>query len=198
MIINGGKKMFSILYCFLEFIIRFFPSRIGIFLRSHFYYTRNLKIQKPNLALGVQLVSPNDIEMNEGVVVNEMGYFNAYYGKIKIGRNVSFNRNVHINAACGGLIQIGDDSLIGPQVVMRTAQHEYRNPNMLIREQGHVPGDIIIGKDCWIGANVVIMGGVTIGNGSIVGAGAVVSKNIPQMSVAVGVPARVIRSRGES
>jgi acetyltransferase-like isoleucine patch superfamily enzyme len=52
-----------------------------------------------------------------------------------------------------------------------------------------------IGKDVWIGANAVILGGVTIGNGCVIGAGSVVTKDLPPYSVAMGVPAKVVRSR---
>lgn len=56
---------------------------------------------------------------------------------------------------------------------------------------------IVIGEDCWIGSNVTILGGVKIGNGCVIGAGSIVTKNIPDYSVAVGNPARVIKNRKE-
>jgi len=55
--------------------------------------------------------------------------------------------------------------------------------------------DVVIGPGCWIGARVTIIGGVTIGRGCVIGAGAVVRGNLPDWSVAAGVPARVIRTR---
>jgi acetyltransferase-like isoleucine patch superfamily enzyme len=64
--------------------------------------------------------------------------------------------------------------------------------------QGHVFGDINIEDDVWIGANVTILGGVNIGRGSIIGAGAVVTKNVPSMAIAAGVPARLIKWRGDT
>jgi acetyltransferase-like isoleucine patch superfamily enzyme len=56
---------------------------------------------------------------------------------------------------------------------------------------------VLIEDDCWIGANAVILGGVHIGRGAIVGAGAVVTKDVPSMAIAVGVPARVRKYRGQ-
>ena len=105
--------------------------------------------------------------------------------------------NVHINASIGGEIIIGNNCLIGPNVVMRSAGHKFDNVDVPIREQGHIIGNIHIDDDVWIGSNAVILGGVHIGKGAIIGAGAVVTKNIPSMSIAVGVPARVIKNRSQ-
>ena len=71
----------------------------------------------------------------------------------------------------------------------------FSDPEMLIHEQGMIGLGIKIEDDVWIGAGAIILDGVTIGRGSVIGAGAVVTKNIPPYSVAVGVPARVIKKR---
>ena len=89
----------------------------------------------------------------------------------------------------------GVNCLIGPGVMMRTANHAFSDINCLIRNQGHDPKDIIIGNNCWLGANVIVLGGVRIGEGSVIGAGSIVTKNIAPMSVAVGIPAKSIKSR---
>ena len=66
---------------------------------------------------------------------------------------------------------------------------------MPIKRQGNTEKGIIIGNDVWIGAGVCIVDGVTIGDGSIIGAGSIVTKNIPEMSIYAGNPAKKIRSR---
>ncbi|MCX6349048.1 MAG: hypothetical protein NTV79_06065 [Candidatus Aureabacteria bacterium] len=66
-----------------------------------------------------------------------------------------------------------------------------------MRLQGRSPSRIVIGPDCWIGSHAIITGNATIGRGSIIGAGAVVHKDIPEYSIAVGIPARVVRRRGK-
>jgi acetyltransferase-like isoleucine patch superfamily enzyme len=64
----------------------------------------------------------------------------------------------------------------------------------LIKEQGHNCKDIILSDDVWIGANAAILPGVHVGRHSVIGAGVVVTKDIPDFVVAVGVPAKIIRN----
>ena len=78
---------------------------------------------------------------------------------------------------------------------MRTSQHRFSDSSELIRLQGHKSGDIKIGDNVWIGANCVLLGGVVIGSGAVVGAGSVVTKDIPTLAVAAGIPAKVIKLR---
>lgn len=115
-------------------------------------------------------------------------------GSITIGKRGSFNHNIHFGGAGGELI-IGDNVLIGPNVVLRVSDHTFKDANTLIMDQGHSGGKIIIGSDVWLAANVVVTSGVTIGDGVIVGAGSVVTEDLPTMSVCVGVPARAIKKR---
>lgn len=117
----------------------------------------------------------------------------CYPYKIEIGYNVFINRNAYITARAN--ITIGDNVLIGPGVIINSGMHRYKDKNKLIRDQGHEIKPIIIGNDVWIGANAVIMPGVFIGDGSVIGAGAIVTRSIPPYSVAVGIPARIIKER---
>lgn len=119
----------------------------------------------------------------------------CYPYRIKFGYNVFINRGGYITAR--GPITIGDNVIIGPRVIINSGMHNYQSNNVLIRDQGHRILPICIENDVWIGANVVIMPGVIIGEGSIIGAGAIVTSSIPAYSVAVGVPAKVIKKRGE-
>ena len=68
---------------------------------------------------------------------------------------------------------------------------------MPVMDQPKRERDITIGRNTWIGARVIVVAGVSIGDGCIVGAGSVVTQSIPPDSVAVGVPARVVKKRGE-
>lgn len=110
------------------------------------------------------------------------------------GKNIAVGRRVFINAGCkfqdqGGIV-IGDDCLIGHNVVLATLNHDL-DPSK--RGDLH-PARIVIGRNVWIGANVTILPGITIGDNAVVAAAAVVTKDVPENTVVVGSPARVIRT----
>ena len=108
------------------------------------------------------------------------------------GDNVSFNRFCMISAYGG--IEIGDNTLIGPFVVIYSSNHRFPR-DRLIREAGYELKPVKIGSDVWIGAGAIILPGSTIGDGAVVGAGAVVSGRVEPYSVVAGVPAREIKKR---
>ncbi|MBF7066134.1 acyltransferase [Aliarcobacter butzleri] len=112
---------------------------------------------------------------------------------ISIGKNSTLNQGVIIDGFGG--IKIGEGVRIASGTVINTADHNFENPNEFIYKQGYICAPVIIGDDVWIGANVCINKGVTIGKGSVIGAGSVITKDIPSYSIAVGVPAKVIRKR---
>jgi acetyltransferase-like isoleucine patch superfamily enzyme len=118
-------------------------------------------------------------------------YFTARGGEIYIGHNTSLNTQVILNADVGGKIYISNDCLIGPKVIFRTANHKFEKISNRKKGAGHTFGDIFVGKNVWIGANVTILAGVKIGENSVVAAGAVVNRDIPKNCLAVGVPAKV-------
>ena len=115
-------------------------------------------------------------------------------GEIAIGRNVNISTYTLLYSFGG--IEVGDDSMIAQHVEIVGGTHNYEDVSKPMRLQGRSPSRIVIEPDCWIGSHAVIMGSTRIGRGSIVGAGAVVHKDIPEYSIAVGIPARVVRKRG--
>lgn len=179
-----------------ESLIRFMPGRVGNTLRRVWFRRRFKRGGTVFIGVGCEFISPEAMRFEDVVGIGRNSFFAAEGGSISVGDNTAFNENAHVNASAGGHINIGKWCLIGPNVVMRTAGHRYDDPHTYIRQQGHIPQDISIGDDVWIGANAVILGGVHIGKGAVIGAGAVVTKNIPSLAVAVGVPARVIKYRG--
>lgn len=94
-----------------------------------------------------------------------------------------------------GGVTIGDRTLVGYGVKVLSSNHRVPPLPGRIIDAGHETDPVSIGSDCWIGANSVILPGVTIGDGTVVASGAVVTTNLPANVVAVGVPARVLRSR---
>jgi acetyltransferase-like isoleucine patch superfamily enzyme len=117
----------------------------------------------------------------------------AQGGSILIKKHVHISRGTYINGI--GNVVIGNDCMIGPNVVIISGTHNYSDIKTPIRKQGSVKEKIIIEDNVWLAANVNVMPGIRIGEGSVVGAGAVVTKDIPQYSIAVGVPARIIKNR---
>lgn len=112
------------------------------------------------------------------------------YG-IRAGRRLAVNRGTIIDGK--GKIQIGDNVLIGPYVVIASAQHSFDQADLPMIMQVETQKEVVIGNDVWIGAHAVILPGVHIGDRVIIGAGSIVSHDIESHSVAVGAPARVIK-----
>lgn len=113
--------------------------------------------------------------------------------KIECGRNLAINSNTYINAFGG--VEIGDNVLMGPNIVISSGEHQYMESRLPATLQPIKKRKIVIGDGVWIGANAVIMPGVVLAEGTVVGAGAVVTKSTEPFSVVAGVPARKIRDR---
>lgn len=115
---------------------------------------------------------------------------------IEIGDNCYFNHNTILTGGHNsGKLIIGNNVLTGPNVGFYVANHHYIEKEQLINKQGYDESDIIIGDDVWIGANSIITSGVRIGSGVVIGANSVVTHDIPEYSIAAGVPAKIITSR---
>lgn len=92
-----------------------------------------------------------------------------------------------------GPVTIGNDIRLAQNITVSGLNHDYQDVSMPIHEQGVSTSPITIQDGSWLGANVVVVAGVTIGKHCVVAAGSVVTKDIPDYSVAVGNPARVIK-----
>lgn len=96
---------------------------------------------------------------------------------------------------CQGGVKIGSNVIMGPGVRIFSENHNYEDTSIPIRLQGESRKGVMIEDNCWVGSGATILDGVTIGTGSLIAAGSVVVKNVPEFSVAAGVPARVIKDR---
>lgn len=192
-----STKLHEEIHAWLVALFRWIPGRIGgrmrrAWLKRYFKHSEHIYV-----GVGCEFVAPGSMSFFGRTLINDGCYFNAEGGSISVGDWTAFNIGAHINASVGGNIIIGAHCPIGPGVVMRTANHRFSRVDIYIQEQGNDIADIVIEDDCWIGANAVILGGVRIGRGAIIGAGAVVTKDIPSMAIAVGVPARFKKFRGQ-
>lgn len=115
------------------------------------------------------------------------------------GKHCHFGRNVYanFNLTCvdDNHIYVGEYTMLGPNVVLSSAAHPILPELREKIYQYNLP--VHIGRNCWLGAGVIVLPGVTIGDGSVIGAGSVVTKDIPAGVVAYGTPCRVAREINE-
>ena len=117
-------------------------------------------------------------------------------GDIVIGRNTVINSGCVIYSGNG--VHIGANVAVAANCTFASANHEFRDRERLIVEQGFAPsrGGITVEDDVWIGANAVLLDGSIVRRGAVIGASALVKGEVPAYAIAVGVPARVIGLRG--
>lgn len=157
-----------------------------------------------SVGIGTRSVLQNDgqIEFGHGVWLSTDVNIETS-GHIIIGDGTTIQRRCTIN----GNVRIGRECLFAPNVFVSSGTHPFRaDPSLSIRAQekaivaGKLQTDpldrpVVIGDDCWIGINVVILPGVTIGNGAVIGANAVVVDDVEDRTVVGGIPARQISVR---
>ncbi|MEH6582660.1 MAG: DapH/DapD/GlmU-related protein [Halioglobus sp.] len=122
----------------------------------------------------------------------DYGVYIKFPWLVEIGDNVSINRGVEFYSDFfgGNSIVIGSDVIIAPNARFHAADHDLSGSSF-----SHSGKTIRVGDNVWIGASAIILPGVSIGDGAVVGAGSVVTRDVPENTVAVGNPARVIKTR---
>ena len=159
-----------------------------------------------------QLELGNNVFIGERTVI----YQAQNGGAVKIGERTHLHREIIIETGDGGSLIIGNDTHIQPrcqfsaykgsiiigsnvQIAPFCAFYPYNHQfesNKAIKDQSlFTKGGIVIEDDAWIGVGAIVLDGVRIGKGAVVGAGSVVNDNIPDDSIAAGVPARVVKMR---
>ena len=196
------------------------PGALGYLLRSKFY-RRLLGSSGGGLVVGrnICLRHPGRIRLGSGVIVDDNCVLDAKGDSdegIAIGDGVILGRNTILSCK-GGSIEIGDNSNISSNCMLVSESRLSVGKNVLIAgmtyivaggnhgiERTDIPiirqpctskGGVRIEDNCWLGASVAVLDGVTIGRDSVIGAGAVVTENVPEFAIAVGVPARVVKLR---
>ena len=163
----------------------------------------------------VRLHVPRRIFLGNRVFLGQYSYLDGQTSFLRVGddahvarfctlragdRGITIHDAAGINTRCyidgNGEAEIGSNALLSPGVQVISGNHVFEDPDVPIRDQGTAYGKVVIGEDCWLGTNVIVLPGVTIGRGSVIGAGAVVTTDIPAFSIALGMPARVVGCRG--
>ena len=185
------------------------------------YYQVTLKNLGQNVKIGrgVRFVNPQYISLADSVQIgddcvliatSERGINLALGARLKYGvyldsetpqGYIDIGENVYIGTGCclhghAGL-EIGEYSLLAQNITITPYSHKFDDKTKIVYSQGGYTGKVTIGRDCYLGMNVSVLHSGNIGEGSVVGAGSVVVHTIPPYSVAVGVPAKVIKKRGE-
>jgi acetyltransferase-like isoleucine patch superfamily enzyme len=173
--------------CFIEQDVRLLVPR-RIFLGRHVMIGEGCFLDA-NTAEG-------RIELQDDVWLSRGSYIVAGRAQVIVGPTTYIGHRCLFYGHNG--IQIGRDVLLANDVQLICGNHTFSRRDIPIRAQPPLGAPIVVEDDVWLGASVIVLGGVTIGKGSVVGAGAVVTHSLPPYSIARGVPAVVIGTRGEN
>lgn len=206
-----SKDLLSILFGRLFMLIRGMFCKIGFKKSGRIVFIgKNVKIKsKGHITSGSGLTIEDGCHINAlcrgGVEIGDnfslgrnsiiecTGVIRELGESLKIGNDVGIAANAFISVR--GNVSIGSSTIFGPGVKLFSENHIFSDINTPIYLQGAERKGISIGEDCWLGANVVVLDGVHIGNHCVVAAGAVVNKDLPDYSIAGGVPAKIISAR---
>ena len=203
-------------------IASFIPLTIGVKIRRILYAHILGKTGKLlHTETGIEFHNSDHIEVGDEVRIDRDARIRnvGRFSKIHLGNRVRISRGVDMkihshpggeffiderttigpySCLSGYSIRIGKSCLIAPHVGIFANNHNFQDPDILIKDQGHTYQGIVIGDDCWLGSGAKILDGVTLGKGCVVGAGAIVTKDLPDYAIAVGVPAKIVGYRGKS
>ena len=188
------KHVIKRLLCLMQGVT---ASGINVFISPRAIVKRGQKISLGDNVVverGVVDTDESYIKIGNNSYLSFHCILNTFDGWITMGSHCTVN-SYAILYGQGGL-RIGNDVRIAPQVMIMPTNHIYEDPDVPIRKQGLRAKGVKIEDDVWFGVGAIVLDGVTIGKGSVIGAGAVVTRDIPPYSVAVGVPAKVVKKRG--
>jgi acetyltransferase-like isoleucine patch superfamily enzyme len=183
------KKSFSSIRCLLRDYLYYFKKKWND-------YKFKLKFKDATILNPSQLSysNLNNIQISDNVYIDvqvTMRIFDEC--KLYIGKNTNIGPFCHISGVMNS-IWIGEHVLISPRVFITSSNHRYEDITKPIMSQGYVSkGDVIIEDGCWLGVGVCILPGVKIGKNSVIGANSIVTRDVPEYSIAVGNPAQIIK-----
>ncbi len=224
LVVGNASFGFFLFWEFYHFFLAPLPGGLGLVLRQLFLPLLLGQVgKKMGVARNVLFRHPQKIILGDSVLIDENCVLDAKgegESGIQLGNQVVIGRNTILSckgASPGGTIHIGDRTNIAMNCVIHSEEkveigrnvliaaytyiigggnHSFEERDMPILDQFSMnKGGVVIEEDAWLGARVTVTDGVTIGRGSVIGACALVKDSIPQYSIAVGVPARVIKTR---
>ncbi|MBK8396343.1 MAG: acetyltransferase [Leptospiraceae bacterium] len=186
-----------VLYCRYGFYG--FIRLIRDYLLTFIFYNNSRILRYPNYIRGKKYIDfGKSLTTGVGLRIDAMP-INKSKIVLKFGCDIELNDYVHIGAIDS--ITIGNNVLIASKVFITDHNHgnysgdePHNNPNIPPRNNSLHSSPVEIQDNVWIGENVSILPGVTVGKGSIIGAMSLVNKNIPPYSLAVGIPAKVVKT----
>lgn len=195
------------------------PGALGLFLRSKLYpplfgacgrgvlFGRNLTFRHlKKIRLGNQVVIDDNCvidakgDANDGITLGDnvfLGRNSIVYckgGSIELGREVNISSNCTLFAS--NRLALGEGTIVGAySYLLSGGEYDAADPTPFSKQSGmRTQGPLLVGRNCWLGARVTVLDAACLGEHCVIGAGAVVTRPIPPDSLAVGVPARVLRS----
>jgi len=221
-LIIGRRGLWNLIkYELITLFSSWVPGALGLFLRSKLYPLLLGRVGK-NVSFGTNVVlrHPHKIFIGDNVVVDDNCLLDAkgtdnrgiiIGDGVFIGRNtilsckngdIFLNNNVNIGFNCeivsANKVKVGENVLIAAYTYLICGDHDFDRIDIPISEQGRSARGICVEDNVWLGAGVKILDGVTIKRDSIIGTGSVVTTDVPEFSIAVGIPAKVIKKRDKA
>lgn len=218
LILGSRSFMGFLLYEFVVTCFSRIPGALGLFLRSIFYpmiigncghgivFGTNIVLRHPGkIRIGSNAVIDDNclldakghdnkgIDIGDDVFIGRNSILSCKNGDIQLGNKVNIGFNCEVFS--GSSVRLADETMVAAYCYFIGGDHHLVSAEKSNLEQGSCSRGIEVGEKCWFGAGVKVLDGIKIGQNSVIGAGAVVNKDIAEYSVAVGVPARVIRDR---
>ena len=161
----------------------------------HKVHIGNNVVIDDNCLLDAKGETNRGIRVGEGVFIGRNTILSCKNGDIDLGDGVNVGFNCELFSA--SRVTIGRNVLMAAYTYVIGGDHDFSDPAKAVVEQRRVSNGVTIGDGAWIGAGAKILDGVTIGRHAVIGAAAVVREDVPSAAIAVGIPARVVASRGE-